>query len=405
MFGLSRKPLRLIRLGSETFACAEERTAYVGRSPGVSSPIITTTTARGLVRGKLVEPHAAESALIDLISAHEERSNHPMKDAALMVGAFDLAYSRTAWTGPLPRNHRLTSRVLDHLMLDEAAASTRESLFAQGQELVDLCPIHFRVDRGRPQTTPDGAMEGEEITLDILALHAPRESVSQFVSLFNNCGLRLATLVAEPLTLPGIVAASIGGPPEVSSVIVDIGSNTTAALLWDEGGAPRGLVKIPIGGEHMSRDIAHALGLDFHEGDRFKRSLCGRDWDLTGHGFDAFRKQQARKAHQVLHARCDELARLLADGLLPHQHAIRMAYLTGGGSMVPYLVPLLETYLRRPVHRLRQDGTHPLIEGLRLCTLRQSGWYSLVSHGQSHGAESRQLPRSPWMQWLHDMWA
>ena len=226
-------------------------------------------------------------------------------------------------------------------------------------QLMQLHPLHYSLDEMRGIADPTG-MRGRSLSVDFLTVCATRTSLTNI-----NEALAMNHLGAERFIHAGYAAglACLGDEErELGSTVIDLGGGTSSAAIFMDGKLIY-IDTVPVGGQHVSTDIARILSTPLGEAERLKAvhgSITpvdamasapsqvrqavelGRSDNITLPGFGDVIEAGGKTIERsllsaVIKPRVEEIIELLMDRM----RAGRMEYaagnrfvLTGGGSQM-----------------------------------------------------------------------
>lgn len=226
--------------------------------------------------------------------------------------------------------------------VDECLARGAEAAAPEGSTPLHALKIKYSID-GEPAEDPVG-LSGSVLNAELLGLSVRDSYVENVESLLGRCGLELETLVAGPCAAGE--SAIIEDEKELGVVLLDIGARSTDFALYERG-ALIACGGVPIGGDHVTRDIAQIFGSPIAKAERIK-TLYGSalssagdehkliDFPQLGDGAEIARHSRAELT-QVVAPRFEEILELTLDALPKSggaRRAIRRVVLTGGGSLL-----------------------------------------------------------------------
>ncbi|MGD9801270.1 MAG: cell division protein FtsA [Parvularculaceae bacterium] len=187
-------------------------------------------------------------------------------------------------------------------------------------------------------------LAGGVLAAEILGVSVRDSYAENVESLLGRCGLELEGLVAAPCAAGEAVL--IEDEKELGVILVDIGARSTDFALYERG-ALIACGGVPVGGDHVTRDIAQIFGSPIAKAERIKTlygsALSGAgdehrliDFPQLGDESEITRHSRAELA-QVIAPRFEEIIELALDSLPQAgaaRRAIRRAVLTGGGSLL-----------------------------------------------------------------------
>jgi cell division protein FtsA len=240
----------------------------------------------------------------------------------------------------------------------QAQAMTEVS--QKGVDVLAAWPVAYRIDQQDGIRDPSG-MYGSELGLLLSVVTAPKSVVKNLVECLGRAHLGVSAL------LPSAVASAAGtlidDEFDNGAICIDMGAGVTAVSVFMHG-APAWLGLAPLGGMHVTSDIAQAFGTTFAAAERLKvqhgaASRLAPDLDErveTGRIGDDGRLRAATVERAALAAviqpRIEETFELVEAALA--KSAIRRVLprrvvLTGGGSTLPGVRDIAEKVLKAPV--------------------------------------------------------
>lgn len=223
-------------------------------------------------------------------------------------------------------------------------------------DVLHVIPSAYSIDGVSGIPNPMG-MVGFELSVDTCVVTAPLTVTRNLVRLLNATETELDGLIAAPLAAAESVreAGAIGLP----LAVVDIGAQTTGFTLYAENAVWQ-CDSLPVGGDTITRSMAHKLRLPIEVAETLKRqhSACipGAIEDDELIEMEPISGLDELLPAKLLAECAASGAQELASALLPSlQRAQRqrlrpaMLLLTGGGAELKGLDTLLASQLRIPV--------------------------------------------------------
>ena len=147
-------------------------------------------------------------------------------------------------------------------LLDRCGAQTLDPAL----QLMQLHPLHYCLDDVRGIADPTG-MRGRSLAVDFLNVTALRTSLTNIIE-----ALAMNHLSAERFLHAGYAAglACLSGEDrDLGSTVIDIGGGTSSIAIFMDGKLIYADT-IPVGGQHVSTDIARILSTPLAEAERLK---------------------------------------------------------------------------------------------------------------------------------------
>ncbi|HNR77394.1 MAG TPA: cell division protein FtsA, partial [Parvularculaceae bacterium] len=140
-----------------------------------------------------------------------------------------------------------------------------EAAAPQGSTPLHAFKIRFTVD-GEQADDPVG-LAGGVLAAEMLGVSVRDSYAENVESLLERCGLELEMLIAAPCAAAETVL--IEDERELGVVLIDIGARSTDFALYERG-ALIACGGVPVGGDHVTRDIAQIFGSPIARAERIK---------------------------------------------------------------------------------------------------------------------------------------
>ena len=285
------------------------------------------------------------------------------------------------------------------------------------QEVLHVLPQEFIVDDQDGIKEPVG-MAGVRLEARVHIVTGAVTAGQNLIRCCNRAGLHVQDVLAGPLA----AAEAVLTPEEreLGVALIDLGGGTTDLVVY-QAGAIRHTAVLPVGGSHVTNDLAAALCTPPAEAERLKQrhgsalaAVTPHDQaiEVAGLGGRPPHHLSRRALAEVIEPRVEEMLTLVKREMeragCEHWLAAGIV-LTGGGAVVEHTTALAERVFRRPV-RL---GVPLHLTGL--VDVVASPMYStavgLVLHGLKQGGNGRRaegvlgqldVARERMMGWLRE---
>jgi cell division protein FtsA len=134
------------------------------------------------------------------------------------------------------------------------------------EDILHVLPREFIVD-GSPGIQDPLGMSGVRLEVETHIIKGASTSIQNLVKSVLRAGLSVDEVVLEPLASSQAVLSD--DEKELGAVLVDIGGGTTDVIVFHEGSIAHTSV-IPVGGNHVSNDIAVGLRTPVSEAEKIK---------------------------------------------------------------------------------------------------------------------------------------
>lgn len=225
------------------------------------------------------------------------------------------------------------------------------------EDILHVLPREFIVD-GSPGIQDPLGMSGIRLEVETHIIKGASTSIQNLVKSVLRAGLSVDEVVLEPLASSQAVLSN--DEKELGVVLADIGGGTTDLIVFHEGSIAHTSV-LPVGGNHVSNDIAVGLRTPVSEAEKIKimhGSVYSEQIEesekievLAASGRE--RKQLSRKLlSQVIEPRMEEIFNLVKkelDQVGPKDLTPAGMVLTGGASLLSGSAELASEITELPV--------------------------------------------------------
>jgi cell division protein FtsA len=319
--------------------------------------------SRGMKSGTVFDLREAEQAVREAVAQAEREAGVSLENVVMAVACGRLK------SATFTADAKIEGRVVGAGDMERLMAAGRRHVERDGRTLLHMNPISYRLD-GTPGIGESLGLACEMLGADLHAVTADDAPVRNMVHVVERAYLSATGLVPAPYV--SALAATTGEERQLGVVSIDIGAGTTSVAAFAQGHLLFSEV-IPLGGNHVTFDIAQELSAAVYEAERIKVDhVClaraagddhveftyvpaGEDRDATAHS------TRSRVRAVVL----DRMSRLFAEVGERIQRADMAAYakrvvLTGGASRQAGLGDFAAEFFARRV-RIAQNE---LLEGL-----------------------------------------
>ena len=244
-------------MGTTKVCCFIARRGEDGRPRVVG---IGHQLARGLRGGAIVDMEAAEASILTAVHAAEQMAGETLRDVTVNVAGGHPA-SQTIGVEVAIAGHEVGDgdlrRVLDQGQVFDATPDRR---------LIHSIPVGYTIDGSRGIRDPRG-MYGERLGVDMHVVTAAAGPVRNLTHLHRPLPSR------HPL--PGRLALCrragglVDDEMDLGVCVVDMGGGTTTLAVFFDGNVVY-TDSIPIGGQHVTSDIARGLSTPLAHAERMK---------------------------------------------------------------------------------------------------------------------------------------
>ena len=216
--------------------------------------------SKGLKGGVITDLAESEAAIRATIAQTERMAHVTLEEVFVSVSCGRLQSSNFTATADI-EGGVVRAEDIDRLM-----AAARSYAERDGRTLVHLNRIGFRLDGVSGSNDPRG-MAAERLAADLHTVAADEGPVRNLLLVVDRCYLSVRALVAAPYA--SAIAATSEEERRLGVTCIDIGGGTAGVAAFAEGHFIHAAT-VPMGGHHITHDIAHALQTPLAEAERIK---------------------------------------------------------------------------------------------------------------------------------------
>ncbi len=305
--------------------------------------------SEGLDRGMLVDTERATQAIKAAVILAEESADTDLPPAYIGISGEHVKSVNSRGVIVLPAS-RVEINRSDRKKVKETA---RAIAMPPNQEILHVLPQEYIVDDRRGITEPVG-LSGSRLEAEVHIVTVSTPSSNDLRNCLKRAGVQVNKLVLEPLASSYSVLQE--DEKRMGAVLVDIGGGTTDVAVF-HGGSIRHSAVVPLGGNHITNDLAAGLTTPIQEaellkirhGNTFLAELKSGDVvEISGFGRDEQRPLAVQVLGSIIEPRVEEifnLVRLELNRTDASRYIGAGMVLTGGGALLGGLRRYLEEML------------------------------------------------------------
>lgn len=310
--------------------------------------------SKGVKSGVIVDMDAAEESILTAVQAAESMAGEQIDRVFVNLAGGHPASQTYDFELPL-EGQEINDRDLRDILDQWHYIKTTPE-----QTLIHSIPLGFSLDQTNGIRDPRG-MVGQTLGANMHVVTAQAGAVRNLAGVIRRCHLDIEGFVVAPLASG--LAALVEDEKDLGVTVIDMGGGTTTMAVFFNG-HPIYTDCIPVGGGHITADVAHGLSTSLADAERLK-TLYGSaaisplddqemiDVPLVGEIQDGI-ANHIPKSHliAIIKPRLEETFELVRDRLEESgfdRLAGRRVVLTGGGSQLPGLRDLAQLVLQKQV--------------------------------------------------------
>ena len=342
-------------VGSSKIVC------FIARADGDGPPRVIGIghqLSEGMRHGAIANMDALQQAISAAVGTAEDMSGEHIERVTVNISGSQLV-SQTVDL-ELPLNGREVNDSDLHRIISQGQALAAEEVQGQPLELIHTLPVGYTIDNQKGIRDPVG-MTGSILQTQLHLVSAAFGPARTLVAAIARCHLEVEKLVASPYASG--LACLVEDEMDLGCLVIDMGAGTTSIGVFFDGSVVY-CDGVPVGGAHVTNDIARGLTTSLAHAERLK-TLYGNaipssmdereiiDVPLVGEEAPE-NANHVPKSHliRIIQPRLEEIfelvrARMDKSGF--RDIAGRRVVLTGGGSQLPGLRELAQRILDKQV--------------------------------------------------------
>jgi cell division protein FtsA len=250
-------PVGVLDIGTTKIVC------LIGRADGDGTIRVLGCGwqgARGVRGGGISDLEEAEQAIRTTVAQAEEMAEMRLRNVTvnLTCGQPESRLFNVQW----PVGGRaITEQDVRRVMLEG-----RSRAWSEGRETIHSIPLAFDVDEMTGVDDPRG-LHCETLAARLHIIDATATALRNLSTCIARCDLDIAELVSAPMAAG--LATLVEDERQLGATVIDMGGGTSGMAVFAEGQV-RHTAQLPIGGAHVTNDIARLLSTTVAHAERLK---------------------------------------------------------------------------------------------------------------------------------------
>lgn len=350
------------------------------------------TPSNGVKKGMVDNIQQATEAIATSVERAERSSGSRIVSAHVSIGGQHAESFNNRGIATIPGKERpITEEEIERGM-----EGARNLNLPTNREVLHEVARYFIVDGQEHVSDPIG-MFGQRLDVDVHIVTGSVTAIQNLTQCVEGAGVQIENLVFSPLAAADAVLQE--EEREQGVVLVDIGGGTTDIAVFVDGAIFHTSV-LPVGGQHLTRDLVAGLKAPFSHAEELKiehgSALPSRVdpeeiVEIEAFGGQRLRELPRRKVAEILQARVEEILEMVYMDVRRAGFDEMIAagiVLCGGTSSLQGIAELSELLLRMPVRVGVPRGIHGLSDALNSPAYATSVGllrWSIDENGHSNG--------------------
>jgi cell division protein FtsA len=216
--------------------------------------------SEGVKAGIIIDIKKAERSILAALNSAEKMAGETIDEAYVNISGASITSNHVNIETKI-QGHEVTYKDIDN-MIDRG-----NELFENPEiEIIQSIPLGYSIDDTEGIKDPIG-MFGQVISTNLHVITASRTSVRNIKNCLGKCHLNVKDFIIS--SYASGLAVLTEDEKDIGVTILDIGSGSTSIAIFSEG-YPIYFDSIPIGGAHITRDIALGLSVSIPFAERLK---------------------------------------------------------------------------------------------------------------------------------------
>ena len=346
-----------IDIGSSKVCCAIARlNRELNKEKGMAIKIagVASHATKGIRGASITNLEDLEDSILNAVHSAEQLAKQTIRSVYVNLPAEALQShyitTKISIAGhPIKESH--LSRALD--------VSRDQKSIGYGRKIIHIFPLSYDLDDNTNIQEPKG-MLGDVLTTRLHVITAPIHLIANLSSCIGRCHLDINAFVAGPYATA--LSCLVDDEKEMGVTLLDLGSHSVSIMCFHNG-SPIYMGCIPLGGNHITHDIAQGLNTNLSQAERLKTlygTLLGTLDDretilVTQLGEDNTTYANPVSKSFLMHiikSRADEIIETIERTLttqcidpIPMQRFV----ITGGSSQLQGMREIMQTHFNRTV--------------------------------------------------------
>lgn len=329
---------------------------------------IGQSKSRGVRKGEIIDPGAAEEDVRTAIAEAEQMSNAEIRSVYLGVTGAHVRGFNNRGTHPIVS----ADREITEEDVQDVVKNAKAINLPRDHDAVHSMRQHFLVDGQHGINNPVG-MLGAKLEVDLHVIHGNLNRLQNPMRVVRGLQLDVDDIVFTGLA--SSLALLSSEQKELGALVIDMGGGTTEYVVYADGIVKHTAV-LAVGGDHVSNDLGYGLKLPLGRAEQFKLQFgsavsgSGAKGEVveipTDFGLPA-RSINLENLRCIMSLRLEETFELIANdlsdkGLLDYLRA--GVFICGGGARIPQIQKLAERVFDLPTYLGKSNSVNGLKSAL-----------------------------------------
>jgi len=218
----------------------------------------------GITKGRIIDKNKVADSIVKAITEAEETSGLYINSSYINIKGMNVRVEKVKCRGKVAKPDDGLSINDVYSLFEQIQSGIRIN---DDEQIIDLIPYKYIVNDREYKEEPIGAF-AKEFGVDLDIVIANGEYLRDVVEVLNMAELKIDGLIIETLATSNVVL--MPEEKEMGVLMLDMGASHTDISVY-KGSRLEFYETLPIGGNHITNDIAMTLGISQEEAERLKR--------------------------------------------------------------------------------------------------------------------------------------
>lgn len=218
----------------------------------------------GISKGKIVDKESVVKSIIKTITEAEETAGLYINSAYINIKGMNVRIEKIKCRGKVARPDEGLSYDDIYSLVNQIKAGIS---IDKDEQVIDFIPYKYHVNDREYSEEPIGAF-AKEFGMDIDIVVAKAEYLKDIVEVAKLAELKIDGIIMETLATSNVVL--MPEEKDLGVLLIDIGASHTDISVYKDSRLEF-YTTLPVGGNHITNDIAMTLDISIEEAERLKR--------------------------------------------------------------------------------------------------------------------------------------
>ncbi|MAR56828.1 MAG: cell division protein FtsA [Rickettsiales bacterium] len=234
--------------------------AELNETGGVDILGVGHQLAKGIRSGAIQDAGQTQSSIIAAVHTAEQMAEESIESVVVSVNGAHLRSHNVTVELEVTREGVTDADILD--LIREGC----DTIIEEGHEILQALPVQYYLDKAKGLSDPRG-MVGEVLGAEIHIVTAESLALQNLTSCIARCHLNVAGFIPAPYA--SAMACLTEDERELGVTLIDVGAGTTGVAVFANR-RPVYIGCIPVGGRHVTHDLARGLSISVSQAERVK---------------------------------------------------------------------------------------------------------------------------------------